>query len=64
MTGKHPTDHIKESDDQRAEEYTRIERETGNPSESPKVKAMHRNREQGETERLERFLEIERRKGD
>lgn len=64
MTGKHPTDHIKETEDHRAEEYARIERETGNPAESPKVKAMHRNRAQGESERLERYLDIERRKGD
>ena len=64
MTGKHPTDHIKETDENRTEEYARIERETGDPSASPKVKAMHRNREPGESERLERYLDIERHKED
>ena len=62
---KHIIDKPAEHDDgTRSKHYTKIERESGNPADSERVKAMHRQpRKRDDGHRAAEFTRIEREEG-
>ncbi len=62
--GKHPIDQPRSRDSKVAREYARVERQQGDPTSDPKVKAMtraaHSDEDKSLVSRVKNFLKIDR----